>query len=108
MAASSAAVHGWPSATLSLLLSTIERCAKRVDVRGNGSELLSLLAKPLRLALQQHRQEMADIIMDMLARHVVADRWGALTDSLLLLAYQVGRWPKGCAAVHSPPHDPTA
>jgi hypothetical protein len=94
MAASSAAVHGWPSATLSLLLSAIERSAMRVESTRYRSQLtLSLLAKPLRLALQQHRQELADMTMAMLARHVVADRCGALADSLLLLAYQVGRWP---------------
>lgn len=76
-----------------MLLSTIEHIATGPDIRGNPFELVSLLAKPLRLALQQQRQEMADMIMDMLARHVVSDQCGALADALLLLAYQVGCCP---------------
>jgi hypothetical protein len=53
-------------------------------------ELISLLAKPLVLALQQRRQQAVDSLLDVLVKEAALDQGDMLADSLLLLAYQVG------------------
>lgn len=55
-----------------------------------NQELISLLAKPLVLALQQRRQEVVRAIMDVLVKEAALDQGDMLADALLLLAYQVG------------------
>lgn len=82
LAASDAAIHGWPPSTLAPLLQCM---AGRYH-----QELISLLAKPLVLALQQRRQEVVEALLDVLVREAALDQGDLLADALLLLAYQVG------------------
>lgn len=82
LAASDAAIHGWPPSTLTPLLQCM--------AGSYHQELISLLAKPLVLALQQRRQEVVESLLDVLVREAALDQGDMLADALLLLAYQVG------------------
>lgn len=104
LAASDAAVHGWPPSTLVPLLQHM--------AAAYNQELIPLLAKPLVLALQQQRQEVVGAVMDVLEEEAALDQGDLLADALLLLAYQVGllmvlgpggRELLGVAAGHSHP-----
>lgn len=82
LAASDAALYGWPSSTL---LPLLDRMAALYN-----QELISLLAKPVVLALQQRRQDVVHAMFDVLVKEAALDQGDMLADALLLLAYQVG------------------
>jgi hypothetical protein len=87
LAACDAASNGWPPSTLQPLL-------HHTAVTYN-QELIPLLAKPLVLALQHQRQDVADAVMDVLMREAALDTGDLLAEALLLLAYQVSHGVDG-------------
>lgn len=82
LAAADAAVHGWPLTTLQPLLHSL--------ASSYSQQLMSLLSRPLVVALQQQRQQVASAMLDVLAEEAEWEQADLLADALLLLAYQVG------------------
>jgi len=81
LAASDAAVHGWPLTTLLPLLDTL---ASRYS-----QELVPLLCRPLVQALQHQQQAVAGAMLRVLREDAELDKADQLWEALLLLAYQV-------------------
>lgn len=81
LAASDAAVHGWPLTTLLPLLDTL--------ASGHSQELVPLLCRPLVQALQHQQQGVVGAMLRVLREDAELDKADQLWEALLLLAYQV-------------------